>query len=110
MYGPGMVQYGYFLRLYALLYVLTFVDGPFRIGLQVMEFTIPIFWSYQTMTAFAFVFAVPMAKRLELTGSLLGLSGSQILFQGIVGATLIVKSRRMEIPEGLVSQTPSTGE
>ena len=33
----------------------------------------PIFWSYLVMTAFAFVFAVPMAKWLGLSGSLLGL-------------------------------------
>jgi O-antigen/teichoic acid export membrane protein len=96
MYGPGMVQYGYILQLYALLYLFIFVGGPMRAGLQALEFTVPVFWSYLAMTAFAVSFAVPMAKWLGLSGSLFGLIGSQILFQGIVGAALLVKSRRVE--------------
>jgi O-antigen/teichoic acid export membrane protein len=95
MYGPEMVQYGYILRLYALLYVTIFVGGPLRAGLQALEFTVPIFWSYLAMTAFAFALAVPMAKQLGLSGSLLGLLGSQILFQSIVGASLLMKSSRV---------------
>jgi O-antigen/teichoic acid export membrane protein len=91
-YGPEMAQYGYILRLYALLYVIVFVGGPLRAGLQALEFTVPIFWSYLAMTAFAFTFAVPFAKWLGLSGSLLGLIGSQILFQSIVGVSLLRKS------------------
>jgi O-antigen/teichoic acid export membrane protein len=64
IYGPDMVQYGYILRLFALLYVLIFVGGPLRAGLQALEFTAPIFWSYLAMTAFAITFAFPMAKWL----------------------------------------------
>lgn len=92
IYGPEMVQYGYILRLYALLYVFVFMGGPLRAGLQALEFTVPIFWSYLAMTAFAVSFAVPMAKWLGLSGSLLGLIGSQILFQSIVGVSLLRKS------------------
>jgi O-antigen/teichoic acid export membrane protein len=92
IYGPEMVQYGYILRLYALLYVFVFMGGPLRAGLQALEFTVPIFWSYLAMTAFAVLFAVPMAKWLGLSGSLLGLIGSQILFQSIVGVSLLRKS------------------
>jgi O-antigen/teichoic acid export membrane protein len=95
LYGPEMAQYGYVLRLYALLYVVVFLGGPLRAGLQALEFTVPIFWSYLAMTAFAFCFAVPMAKWLGLSGSLFGLIASQILFQGIVGAALLLKSRRV---------------
>jgi O-antigen/teichoic acid export membrane protein len=95
MYGPEMAQYGYILRLYALLYVFVFLGGPLRAGLQALEFTVPIFWSYLAMTAFAFSFAVPMAKWLGLSGSLLGLLGTQILFQGIVGASLLLRSNRV---------------
>ncbi|MGA7831609.1 MAG: hypothetical protein WCA21_11655 [Terracidiphilus sp.] len=95
IYGQQMVQYGYILRLYALLYVVVFVGGPLRAGLQALEFTVPIFWSYLTMTAFAFIFAVPMAKRLGLNGTMLGLLATQFLFQSIVAAALIVKSRRV---------------
>jgi hypothetical protein len=78
-----------------LLYVVVFVGGPLRAGLQALEFTVPIFWSYLTMTAFAFIFAVPMAKRLGLNGTMLGLLATQFLFQSIVAAALIVKSRRV---------------
>ena len=65
IYSPEMVQYGYILRLYALLYVIVFVGGPLRAGLQALEFTVPIFWSYLVMTACALAFAVPLAKWLE---------------------------------------------
>jgi O-antigen/teichoic acid export membrane protein len=92
IYGSEMVQYGYILQLYALLYVIVFIGGPLRAGLQALEFTEPIFWSYLAMTAFAFAFAVPMAKWLGLSGSLFGLIGSQILFQSIVGVSLLRKS------------------
>jgi O-antigen/teichoic acid export membrane protein len=95
IYGPEMVQYGYVLRLYALLYVFIFLGGPLRAGLQAMEFTLPIFWSYLAMTVFAFVFAVPLAKGLGLAGTMLGLLGTQLLFQSIVAAALIVKAKRV---------------
>lgn len=110
MYGPGMAQYGYILRLYALLYVMIFVGGPLRAGLQALEFTVPIFWSYLAMTAFAVAFAVPMAKRLGLSGSMLGLLGSQILFQSIVGVSLLAKSRRAAAGETHPSQSSVIAE
>jgi O-antigen/teichoic acid export membrane protein len=94
-YGSGMVQYGYVLRLYALIYVVGFIGGPLRAGLQALEFTVPIFWSYLVMTAFAFAFAIPMAKWLGISGSLLGLLGVQLFFQSIVGVSLLLKSRRV---------------
>ncbi|MGA2084513.1 MAG: hypothetical protein ABSG60_03225 [Terracidiphilus sp.] len=106
-YGSEMAQYGYILRLYALIYVLIFVGGPLRAGLLAMEFTVPIFWSYLAMTSFAIVFAFPMAKWLGLSCSLLGVLGTQILFQSIVGVTLIVKSRRVAQEAGLASLPPA---
>jgi O-antigen/teichoic acid export membrane protein len=106
MYGPQMAQYGYILRLYALLYVFIFVGAPLRAGLQALEFTVPIFWSYLAMTAFAFVFAVPMAKWMGLNGTMLGLLGTQILFQGIVAAALIVRSRRVAQQTGFALHHP----
>jgi O-antigen/teichoic acid export membrane protein len=95
IYGPEMVQYGYILRLYALLYVIVFIGGPLRAALQALEFTVPIFWSYLAMTIFAFCFAIPLAKWLGLSGSLFGLLGAQLLFQSIVAAALLVKTRRV---------------
>jgi O-antigen/teichoic acid export membrane protein len=96
IYGPQMVQYGYVLRLFALIYVFIFVGGPLRAALQALEFTVPIFWSYLAMTTFAFAFAVPMAKWLGLNGTMLGLLGTQILFHGIVAAALLVKCNRQK--------------
>jgi O-antigen/teichoic acid export membrane protein len=110
MYGPEMLQYGYILRLYALLYVVIFLGGPLRAGLQALEFTVPIFWSYLAMTAFAFSFAGPMAKWLGLSGTLLGLLGSQILFQGIVGAALLMKSGRLAKQTLLAQRNPAAAE
>jgi len=106
MYGSAMFQYGYVLRLYALLYVVLFIGGPLRAGLQALEFTIPIFWSYLAMTAFAFFFAFPLAKWLGLSGSLIGLLAAHCLFQGIVAVALLVRSRRIAHETDLASRPP----
>ena len=110
IYGPEMAQYGYVLRLFALLYVLIFIGGPLRAGLQALEFTAPIFWSYMAMTTCAVAFAVPMAKWLGLTGVMLGLIGIQILFQGIVGVSLLVRSGRVSREEALSPRFFSVAE
>ncbi|MDE1162363.1 MAG: hypothetical protein PW792_10530 [Acidobacteriaceae bacterium] len=95
IYGPQMGSYGYVLRLYAALYLISFIGGPLRAGLQALEFTMPVFFSYLVMTGFAFVFAMPMAKWLGMSGSLLGLLSAQIIFQGIVGISLVWKARHI---------------
>jgi O-antigen/teichoic acid export membrane protein len=110
MYGAAMFQYGYVLRLYALLYVVLFIGSPLRAGLQALEFTIPIFWSYLAMTAFAFFFAFPLAKWLGLSGSLLGLLAAHTLFQGIVAVALLVRARRTEHEAVLASRPPAMAE
>ncbi len=110
LYGPAMAQYGSILRLYALLYVIIFIGGPLRAGLQALEYTVPVFWSYLAMTAFAFAFAVPMAKGLGLNGTMLGLLGTQVLFQGIVGVSLLVKSRRVVRQAAPASLSPAGAE
>jgi O-antigen/teichoic acid export membrane protein len=110
IYGQEMVQYGYILRLFALLYVLIFVGGPLRAGLQALEFTAPVFWSYLAMTAFAITLAFPMAKWLGLGGTMLGLFATQILFQGIVGIALFLKSSRVAREEVLTPRSPAAAE
>jgi O-antigen/teichoic acid export membrane protein len=110
LYGPQMIQYGYILRLYALLYVIMFVGAPLRAGLQALEFTVPIFWSYLAMTTFAFIFAAPSAKWMGLNGTMLGLIGTQILFQSIVGFSLLVKSRRVARQTALATQTSAVAK
>ena len=110
VYGPEMVQYGYVLRLYALIYVLVFVGGPLRAGLQALEFTVPIFWSYLAMTAFSIALAVPMAKWLRLDGIMLGLLGTQVVFQSIVAAALILKSNRVIQDADHAPPSPAIGK
>ena len=96
IYGPQMAQYGYVLRLYALFYVLFFVGGPLRAGLLALEFTAPVFWSYLAMTVFSVSLSFPMAKWLRLDGVMIGLLGTQVIFQGIVATALIARSRRVQ--------------
>jgi O-antigen/teichoic acid export membrane protein len=95
IYGAQMAQYGYILRLYALLYLFIFVGGPLRAGLQALEFTSPIFCSYLAMSAFAAVFAGPAAKWMGLKGSMAGLIATQLIFQSIVAAALIRRSSKL---------------
>jgi hypothetical protein len=78
--------------------------------LQALEFTVPIFWSYLAMTAFAFAFAVPMAKWLGLNGTMLGLIATQVLFQGIVAAALTMKARRVERELTLAQSSPAVAK
>jgi O-antigen/teichoic acid export membrane protein len=110
IYGPEMVQYGYILRLYALIYVIMFVGAPLRAGLQALEYTVPIFWSYLAMTAFAIALAAPMVKWLGLFGTMFGLVGIQLLFQSIVAASLLLKSSRVAKEEGLALPSPAVAE
>jgi O-antigen/teichoic acid export membrane protein len=99
VYGPQMAQYGYVLRLYALLYVLIYVGSPLRAGLLALEFTAPVFWSYLAMTVFSISLAIPMAKWLQLNGVMIGLLGTQVIFQGIVATALVLRARRVEESE-----------
>jgi O-antigen/teichoic acid export membrane protein len=106
-YGATMVQYGYVLRLYAVLYVFSFIGGPLRAGLQALEFTVPIFCSYLAMTAFAIALAAPLAKWLGLSGTMLGLLCVQLFFQSILGVSLLVKSRRVARQARPASPSPA---
>ncbi len=108
LYGAQMAQYGYILRLFALLYVMIFVGGPLRAGLQALEFTAPIFWSYMAMSAFAVVFAGPAAKWMGLKGSMSGLIGTQLIFQAIVASGLVIRSRKIARQEHLSLHSPVT--
>jgi O-antigen/teichoic acid export membrane protein len=107
IYSPEMAQYGYILRLFALLYVIIFLGGPLRAGLQALEFTAPIFWSYLAMTVLAVVFAVAFGKMLGICGALFGLIGAQVVFQSIVGVALFLKSRHVARQTALQPRSPA---
>ena len=101
LYGSRYMRYGSLLRLYSLLYVLIFVSGPLRAGLQAIEYTAPLLWSYAAMAAFAAVMAAPMAKALGLPGVMLGLMATQVLFQAILVGALLARTKRMRSQEEL---------
>ncbi len=95
IYGARYSGFGHVLQLNAALYMLAFFSGPLRAGLQALEYTAPIFWSYLAMTIFSVVLAGPAAHVLGLNGVLMGMIGTQIVFQMIVGAGLILRVRRL---------------
>ena len=94
-YGSKYAADGSVLRLYALLYLITFVSGPLRAALQAIEYTAPIFWAYPALIAFSAALAGPFARTLGLTGVLLGMCGTQLIFQSIIGVALMLRVRRM---------------
>jgi O-antigen/teichoic acid export membrane protein len=95
VYGPRYAGYGHILQLYALLYFMTFFAGPLRAGLQALEYTAPMFWSYSAMTIFSLAFAGPFTRWLGLTGALLGMIATQFLSHCVVGTGLVLKVRKM---------------
>ncbi len=94
-YGAKYASYAHILQLWALLYLLTFVASPLRSGLQALEYTVPIFCAYLVMTGLSIALAGPLAKKLGLAGVMVGMIVLQIVFQGIVGTSFLVRARRM---------------
>ncbi len=94
-YGAKYSNEGSILRLYALLYLITFVSGPLRSALLALEYTAPIFWAYPAMIAFSVALAGPFARKLGLHGVILGMSATVLIFQSIVGSFLVARVRRL---------------
>ena len=90
-YGAEFAGFGYVLRLYGLLYFITFLGVPLRGGLQAMEYVSPALWSYGVTTLFAASAAEPLARHLGLIGVLVGLILSQFLFQTILAMALLLR-------------------
>lgn len=94
-YGNKYLSAGYILRLYALFYLIIFVAGPLRAGLQALEYTKPIFWAYPAMIAFSAALAGPFARTLGLKGVMLGMVGTQLIFQSVIGGALLLRIRKL---------------
>ncbi len=94
-YGEKYASYGAILRLYALLYFVIFLSGPLRAGLQALEYTAPIFWSYPFLIAFSITLAGPFSRQLGLRGSLFGMIAVNLLFQGMIASAFIRRVRRL---------------
>ncbi len=95
LYGGQYTGFGYVLRLYCLLYLVTFVGVPLRAGLQAIEYVSPTVWAYAVTTLFAAVAAEPLARHFGLLGVLVGLILAQILFQAILAAALLLRTGRL---------------
>jgi O-antigen/teichoic acid export membrane protein len=85
VYGTAYLQYGHVLQLFAAFYFIVFFGGPIRAGLQALEYTSPVFWSYLAMTVFSVALAGSFAKNLGLDGAVVGMIGGQIISQVILG-------------------------
>jgi O-antigen/teichoic acid export membrane protein len=103
VYGARYTQYAYVLRLYGVLYLLIFLAGPFRAGLQAFEYTAPLLWSYVAMAVFAAIVAAPLAKHFGLRGVMFGLIATQFLFQALLTAALILRALRLRSQERCLS-------
>jgi O-antigen/teichoic acid export membrane protein len=90
VYGVEFVQYGFLLRWYSALYVLTFLTLPLRSGLRAIERTASIFVAYAIAALFSMVAAYPLVGKLGLVGVLVGLLSIQALLLG----TMLVPFRR----------------
>jgi O-antigen/teichoic acid export membrane protein len=103
-YGSKYASEGSVLRLFALLYLLIFVSSPLRAALQAIEYTAPIFWAYPALIAFSVALAGPFARVLGLHGVILGMCGTQLIFQGIVGMALLLRLKRIRSEAPLVDK------
>lgn len=94
-YGSRYDADGSVLRLYALLYIVIFLAGPLRAGLQALEYTAPVFWAYPAIIAFSVALAGPFARTLGLNGVLLGMFATQLIFQGLLGLAFMYRVRKL---------------
>lgn len=93
-YGTKYSADGTVLRLYAVLYLIVFSSGPLRAGLQALEYTQPIFWSYPLLIVFSVALAGPFARGLGLNGVIIGMCAVQVISQSVLGAALLLRLRK----------------
>jgi O-antigen/teichoic acid export membrane protein len=102
-YGTKYAGDGNVLRMFACLYLVVFVSGPLRYGLQALEYTAPIFWTYPVMIVFSVALAGPLAHKLGMNGVMLGMVSSQVLFQGLIGIAFWMRIRKIRREAALES-------
>jgi O-antigen/teichoic acid export membrane protein len=95
-YGAKYSVNGDILRLYAAMYFIIFFAGPLRAGLQAMEYTAPVFWSYVAMTVFSLLAAGPFARQLGLRGVMLGMIATQVIFQSVIVIALVMRMQHLQ--------------
>lgn len=81
-YGSGYTGYGYLLWWFVPIYLLISIGLPLRAGLRALAQTRPIFVAYVVMTTFAVLSASFLVNRFSISGALVGILGTQLIFQG----------------------------
>jgi O-antigen/teichoic acid export membrane protein len=96
-YGSQFAGYGAVLRMYCLLYLLVFIGGPIRAGLQALEYTAPFVWAQAGATAFALLVGIPLTRKLGLQGVMIGTIATSLILQGTLARALIRRFRSAEV-------------
>lgn len=79
LYGPHLKGYGFILRAYGLISLLTVLTMPLRAGLRSLEDTKPIFNGYIMTTIYSVISAPLLAWSFGLKGLLAGIIGVNLL-------------------------------
>jgi O-antigen/teichoic acid export membrane protein len=93
LYGAQFAGYGAVLRMYCFLYLIVFIAGPIRAGLQALEYTAPFLWAQAGATAFALLVGIPLTRKLGLQGVMIGTIATSLILQGTLARALIRRSR-----------------
>jgi O-antigen/teichoic acid export membrane protein len=88
IYGSHLAGYGFVLRAFAILSLLTVVTLPLRAGLRSIEDTRPIFVGYILTTAYSILSAPLLARTFGLHGLMVGLIGTQVLLVPLLTVSL----------------------
>lgn len=105
-YGGKYSPDGDVLRLYALLYLIIFTLGPLRAGLQALEYTAPVLYSYPVLIVFSVTLAGPFARGFGLNGVLFGMCCVQFIMAAFMGTALYLrlsKLRKAALKEAIAS-------
>jgi len=81
-YGSDYTGYGYLLWWFAPIYLLISIGLPLRAGLCALSQTRPIFVAYVIMTTFSVLSASFLVDCYGISGALVGILGTQLIFQG----------------------------
>jgi O-antigen/teichoic acid export membrane protein len=88
LYGSQFAGYGSVLRMYCLLYLLVFIGGPIRAGLQALEYTAPFVSAQLCATAFALAIGIPLTRSFGLNGVMIGMIGTISIHHGTLALAL----------------------
>ena len=93
LYGSQFAGYGTVLRLYCVVYLLIFLGGPVRAGLQALEYTAPFVWAQTGAAAFALVAGIPLTRSFGLIGVMIGSITTLLILQGTLSWSLVRRLR-----------------